>query len=180
MADEEQYIDDEREGADEIEVGKREGFFKDFLKQALKYIIIFVAIVILVVTVSIITYQLLMAGREPESTQSQSPAYKDEHAKYQYFNSLMDFRGATADDPPRTFSAKISIGYKQGRTRVQSELIERKDRIENLIFLYLGQKKASELTSRDAEELQTQLRERINNIMIEKIDLVLFKELQVF
>ena len=41
MGDEEQYIDDEREGADELETGKQGGFLKDFLKQALKYVIIF-------------------------------------------------------------------------------------------------------------------------------------------
>ncbi|MBN2532481.1 MAG: flagellar basal body-associated FliL family protein [Spirochaetales bacterium] len=180
MGDEEQYIEDEREGTEEIATGKREGFFKTFLKQALKYIIIFVAIVILVVTVSIITYRLLMGGRMPESPHSQSPAYVDPHTKYQFFNSLRLIRGATADDPPRTFSAEISLGYQMGRTRVQSELIERKDRIENLIFLFLGQKKASELTSRDAEELQGQIKNKINSIMVEKIDLVLFKELQVF
>lgn len=180
MGDEEQYIDDEREGADEIETGKREGFLKDFLKQAIKYIIIFIAIVILVVTVSIITYRLLMGGRIPESPYSQSPAYVDPHTKYDYFNSLQLIRGLTSDDPAKTFSAELSIGYQMGRTKVQSELIERKDRIENLILLFLGQKKADELTSRDAEELQEQIKNKINSIMIEKIDLVLFKQLQVF
>jgi flagellar basal body-associated protein FliL len=180
MADEEQYIDDEREGADEIETGKRGGFLRDFLKQALKYIIIFVAIVILVVTVSIITYRLLMGGRIPESPHSQSPAYVDPHTKYQYFNSLRLIRGVTSDDPPKTFSAELTIGYQMGRTRVQAELIERKDRIENLIFLFLGQKKADELTTQNAEELQEQIKNKVNSIMVEKIDLVLFKELQVF
>jgi len=180
MADEEQYIDDEREGTEEIDAGKRGGFFRDFLKQALKYVIIFVAIVILVITVSIITYRLLMGGRIPESPHTKSPAYVDPYTKYQYFNSLRLFRGLTADDPPKTFSAEISIGYQMGRTRVQTELIERKDSIENIIFLFLGSKKADELTTENAKELQEQIKNQINDIMIEKIDLVLFKELQVF
>jgi flagellar basal body-associated protein FliL len=180
MGDEEQYIEDEREGTEEIEAGKREGFIKTFLKQALKYIIIFVAIVILVITVSIITYRLLMGGRMPESPHSQSPSYIDPHTKYEFFNSLRLIRGLTADDPPRTFSAELSIGYQTGRTKVQTELIERKDQIENLVFLFLGQRKADELTSRNAPELQEQIKNKINSLMIEKIDQVLFKELQVF
>ena len=180
MADEEQYIDDDREGTEDIETGKREGFLRDFLKQALKYVIIFVAIVILVVTVSIITYRLLMGGRIPESPYSVSPDYIDPHTEYQYYNSLTQIRGLTSDDPPKTFSAMITIGYKKGRNKVQTELISRRERIENIIFLFLGQKKGNELMPRDAPELQEQIKNKINNIMIEKIDLVLFKELQAF
>ncbi|MBN2439840.1 MAG: flagellar basal body-associated FliL family protein [Spirochaetales bacterium] len=180
MGDEEQYIDEEQEGGDDLDTGKREGFFKDFLKQALKYVIIFVAIVILVVTVSIITYRLLMGGRIPDSPYSTSPEYIDPYTEYQYFNSLTPIRGLTSDDPPKTFSALITIGYKKGRTKVQTELIARKDSIENIIFLFLGQKKGEELMPVKAEELQEQIKNRINKIMIEKIDLVLFKELQVF
>jgi len=180
MADEEQYIDDEQEGGDDLDAGKREGFLKDFLKQTLKYVIIIVAIIILVVTVSIITYRLLMGGRIPDSPYSQSPEYIDPYTEYQYYNSLTPIRGLTSDDPPKTFSAVITLGYVKGRTKVQTELISRRERIENIIFLYLGQKKGDELMSHQAEELQEQIKNRINKIMIEKIDLVLFKELQVF
>jgi flagellar basal body-associated protein FliL len=180
MADEEQYLDDEREAQDELETGKKRGFLPGFLLQVLKWILIGLAVVIGMVTIAFVTFNILMPGRVPLSPQEESAEYRDLHTVYNFYKNIKPIRGLTADDPPKTFIAELTIGYRKGRTAVQTELIDRTDQIENIILLFLGQKRANELRTQDAEELQEQIKNKINHIMVEKIDLVLFKELQAF
>jgi len=180
MADDDQYLDDEREVAEDIDTGKKGGFLPEFFLQILKWVLIIVALIILIITVSVITYNIFTAGRIPESPISKSPEYIDPYTRYDFYNNIETIRGLTADEPAKTFIAELVIGYRKGRAKVLNELIDRTEQIENIILLFLGQKKSNELKTEYAPELQDQIKNQINEIMVEKIDQVLFKELQAF
>ena len=102
--------------------------------------------------------------------------------KLEFFSvNLNSIRGQTADEPPLSFLASVSIGYKAGDMQIQTELNENKEIIQNEMLLFLGNKTARDLTTRNLSKLQDDLKNRINNIMrTGLIDKVLFSELQTF
>ena len=110
-----------------------------------KFIYIFITISLILIS--------LFAGCTTASPLKEEPVAVEEPVaiedikpkkKYEFFN-IIPIRGLTADDPPKTFHAKIIIGYIQGREKVKTELAKRKEMIENIVFLYLGEKKQASL-----------------------------------
>ena len=66
---------------------------------------------------------------------------------------------------------------------VQTELVTKSDEIQNRILIYLGKKKASELTTANLERLQNDLKQLIQADVLSSgiaIYKVLFRELQTF
>jgi len=100
---------------------------------------------------------------------------------FAFFNDIDSVRGQTADDPPATFIAELSLGYKKGDTQTQSELIEKKPQIQNTILKYLSGKKADELHPKNFETMQQELVTEINRLLTKgKLRVLLFQELQAF
>jgi flagellar basal body-associated protein FliL len=181
MADEEQQFDDEREvSTEEVEQGKKFGFLPAVVFQVLKWVLLVIGGIILVVTISVITFNLLFKGKMTESPQSSSPEYKDNKTIYEVFTNIETIRGATSDNPSRAFMATFTINYPKGKVTTQGELISRAQDIHNLILLFLSSRTAEELGPKYYIEIQDALTERINDIMIAKIEAIKIQELSVF
>lgn len=181
MSDDERFLeDDDQEGLDDVEVGKKVGILPALVIKILQIAAIAIAGILLVITVSVVTFNILSKGKTGQSPQIVSPEYSDKKEIYEYFGAINQVRGQTLDNPPKNFLAVITIGYQPGNKTIQSELTSRIERIKNLIFIYLSNKTAEELSSDKIEFLQTDLKRRINDIMKEKIEEVLFTELQTF
>ena len=183
MADEENFLDDDVvAGGAESESGERGGVLSGALVNILKWIAIGLAAIILVATVSYVTFSLFIRGRQSEGLSEFSTEAMRPDLKLEFFSvNLTSVRGQTADDPPLSFLASVSIGYEAGDMPIQTELNDNKEIIQNEILLFLGQKTAKELTTRNLEKLQGELKNIINNTMRSGlIDRVLFSELQTF
>jgi flagellar FliL protein len=181
MADDEQQFDEEREvTTEEVEAGKKLGFLPAIVFQILKWVLIIVAGIILVVTISVITFNLLFKGKVSESPAASSQEYKDNKTIYEAFTNIDTIRGPTSDKPPKQFMAILTIHYAKGKTTTQSELIARTQDIHNLLFIFLSNRTAEQLGSKYFIEIQDALTERINDTMIEKIEAIKIQELDVF
>ena len=182
MADEEQFIDDDVTGDDEAAAGTKAGFLPSVLITILKWAAIGLGVIILVATVSWATFRLFIRGRE-QPLPVFSPEYEATQLDLQYFkNNLDNIRGQTADDPPKSFLAAVSVGYRQGDTTMQNELNEKTEQIQNAILIYLGNRSATELTTKNIPSLQEDIKRILNNQIVRtgQIDSVLFSELQTF
>ncbi len=181
MGDEEQQFDEEREvTTEEVEAGKKLGFLPAIVFQILKWVLLIVGGIILVVTISVITFNLLFKGKVSESPQASSQAYKDNKTIYEVFTNIDTIRGSTSDMPPKAYLATVTIHYAKGKVTTQSELIARTQDIHNLIFIFLSSRTAEQLSPKYYIEIQDALAERINDMMIEKIEAVKIHELSVF
>ena len=174
------FEDDDQEGIDDVEVGKKVGILPAIVIKILQIAAISIIGIVLVITIAVVTYNILSKGQTGQSPQIVSPAFSDKKELYDFFNVIEQVRGQTKDNPPKTFMAKISIGYQVGNKIIQTELNERVEELQNLMLKYLSSKSGDELSSTRYEFLEEDLKRRINNLMIEKIDKVLFTELQVF
>jgi flagellar FliL protein len=181
MADDDQQFEDDRDVTpDEVEAGKRFGFLPAIVFQILKWVAVGIVGILLVVTISYVTYQVLNKGRLSESPHTTSPEYRDKKIIYEVFTNIPTVRGVTNDTPPRAYMANFTIHYTKGKTNTQAELIARTQSIHNLVLLFLSNRSGDELGPRYYIEIQDALTERINDIMIEKIEDVKIQELTVF
>lgn len=183
MADEENFLDQDVTGDAQAETGERRGFLSAALINILKWVAIGLAAVILVATVSYITFSLFIRGREPQGLADFSVESKVPQIDLEFFSINLDtIRGQTADDPPASFLASLSLGYKAGDTTLQTELVAKNEIIQNRILIFLGQKTARELSTRNLPALQEEIKNMLNGSVMSSglIYQVLFSEVQTF
>ena len=185
MGDEERFLEEEVAGEGQAETAQRPGIFSGVLINVLKWVAIGLAAIIVIGSVSWFTFTLFIRGREAQGVDIfSSERMRESQPPLDYFkNNLEDIRGQTSDNPPLTFMAKVSIGYLQRDQKVQTELVTKSDEIQNRILIYLGKKKASELTTANLERLQDELKQLIQSDVLSSgiaIYKVLFRELQTF
>lgn len=185
MGDEERFLEEEVAGEGQAEGAQRPGILSGVLINVLKWVAVGLAAVIVIATVSYLTFTLFARGREAQGTDIFSAERAREAVPpLDYFKTnLDDIRGQTRDDPPLTFMAKVSIGYLSKDQKVQTELVTKSDEIQNRILIYLGKRKATELTTANLERLQQDLKQLIQTEVLSSgvsIYKVLFRELQTF
>ena len=182
MSDEESLnLEDVGAGSDEVEVeGKKAGFIPSFIIKILKWVAMGLGFVILGVTTTVITFNLIGKGRTSTDMTVVSPEYQAKAEPLEYDDTLDPIRGVTADEVPAIFNIAISLGYKQGEQQIGFELNARKREIQNIIFISISQKKRDELRPERYSQLQEELKQQINRVMKNgKINKVVFREFVV-
>lgn len=183
MADEERFLDEDVTGEEEQPAAARPGVLSGVLLVVLKWAAIGLAAVILIATVSWATFSLFVRGRTPSGMGEFSPEYIESDVKMEFFNNMIDnIRGQTSDEPPKGFLVSVSIGYQKGNTKIQTELIEKTELIQNMTLKFFGSKPSIELTTNRFDILEDELKGLINNSIMRngQITQVLIHELQTF
>lgn len=183
MGDEDQAFD-EGFGTAEAEITPAEerggGLLGGLLLKILKYAAMAIGAVIFIVTVVIITMQIINRGAQPQAAAPVSEAYQGKVERLDWYDNIPEIRGRTADENPVTVIVKVNVGYQQENKTVQSELIARTPRLQALIRSYFANKTAAELTPGNEEILAAELEEKINSIMADgKIKEVIFLDFNV-
>jgi flagellar basal body-associated protein FliL len=183
MADEERFLDEDVTGEEEQPVAARPGILPAVLLVVLKWAAIGLAAVILIATVSWATFSLFIRGKTPSGLGEFSPEYKESNVQLEFFtNMINNIRGQTSDDPPKSFLASVSIGYKKGNMKIQTELVDKTEQIQNTVLKFFGKKTSQELTTANFDNLEKELKGLINNGIMRngQITQVLIHELQTF
>jgi len=182
MSDEEGLsLEDVGAGADEITpAGRKAGFLPTFLVRALKWVAIGLGFVILGVTTTVVTFNLVNRGRAASELQEISPEYSARPEPLNYDDTMEEIRGVTSDEVPAIFSARISLGYEPREQALAIELAARKREIQNLVLLYLSNRRSSELRPENYRQIQEDLRSQINKVLKEgQIEAVVFRDFVV-
>ena len=167
MSDEELNIEDVSGGTEEPESGggKKTGFIPGIVITILKYAAVGLGIIILAVTATVITFNVINKGGSRQPITNVPQEYKSIADPYEYYENLDSIRGTTSGMNPAVFSGKFVIGYTKGDKEINTELIERKNQIQNKILTYLSRKNYDELKPDRYEEIQEQLKGLINGML---------------
>lgn len=182
MSDEEGLSLEEVGGAAEetAPAGRRAGFLPTFLVKTLKWVAIGLGFIILGVTTTYVTFNLVNRGRSGQDVRELSPDYQAKAEALNYDDTIEEIRGVTSDEVPGIFSARVSVGYDRDDQQVAIELAERKREIQNIILLYLSAKSRDQLSPQHYAQLQEELRNAVNRVMKEgQIKAVLFRDFVV-
>jgi flagellar protein FliL len=183
MSDEE-FLNEEEGGGggggDQVQASKKVGILPGFIIQILKWVALGLGAVIFIVTIVIVTVGILNSGSKTQTYQNISTEYKAKDPVLEWYRSLEEVRGRTADETPHTVVANVFLGYAKGNKAINIELGERTPEIRDILRSFFTSKKADEIRPEMEEALKAEIKERINMILTEgKIDKVIFDNLVV-
>jgi flagellar FliL protein len=160
---------------------KRVGFLPGVVIQMLKWVAIILGAVIFIVTVVVITVNILNRGSKAQSQEPLSAQYQATKPIYAYFSEIGEIRGRTADSVPHTVIVDPVLGFDPNNKALQAELGQRVPEIRDIVIRYFISKTASELDGQaNMQRVKDDLREEINRILANgKIAEVFFKSYNV-
>jgi flagellar FliL protein len=166
MGDEE-TIEDIEETPEEEEsfegVGPRKKMFGPTVVRTL----IFIALALVLIVISgTIAYLVSKRAGAPPATEKTSPEFVEKEDPLSYY-PLESFSINTSDtDEPHFVKITLSLGYEMGKVEIQTELVQRRDQLRDIIISIIGAKRYTDLNTQDKrEELKTDIQRRINGIL---------------
>jgi flagellar protein FliL len=167
MSDEQQDLNLEDVGAGAEDAGgpRKGGLLSGMLLTILKWAAIGIGAVIIIVTVTVITFKIISKGNQQQGLAAMSPEYKAQSEPWASFDGIDQIRGQTADDPAAIFLLQLSLSYDPKEADFSVEIGNRKHEIQDMILRYISQKTATELKASNWDGLKQELKDSINSIM---------------
>jgi len=166
MGDEE-TIEDIEETPEEEEslegVGPRKKLFGPTVVRTL----IFVALALVLIIISgTIAFLVSRRAGAPPATEKISPEFVEKENPLSYF-SLESFSINTSDtDEPHFIKLTMELGYDMGKVELQTELVQRRAQLRDIIISIVGAKKYTDLNTQDKRDaLKEDLIRRINEVL---------------
>jgi flagellar FliL protein len=166
MSDE--MLDEGDVGGEESEKKKADGGrLGNLLPTLLKFVGIGLALVILVVTVSVITYNLLSKGGKQQTDIPVTESYLGKKPVYQMFTLLGPMTVSTGD-PAYTLRFDMVIGYDENDNTAGAEFSSRQIQIRDFLRQYFRNKTFDQLKPQNEAQLKRDIKEQINTQIMDK------------
>jgi len=162
-------LDDMEEGeAPDAGSKKKKGGLGTLLPTLLKFAAIGIGALLFIVTVSVITYNIMNDGGKTQTnvTDPQSP-YIGRRPIFSWYTDIGTVTTRTKDELSHSVSVVMNIGYDQADTVASSELSQRKLELQDFVRRYFASKYAEELKPENEERLKTEIKEQINKRLLE-------------
>jgi flagellar protein FliL len=150
------------------------------LLRLLMWIGIALGAVIFVVTVVIVTVNIINKQGKPMSQVAVGEEYQRATPEYEYFTTLGDIRTRTVDKEPSSVVVNINLGFDKGDKDTPTMLTARMHQMRDILRQYFSSKEAADLVPKNESRIKEEIREELNN-MLDKpaIKEVLFEKLDV-
>ncbi|NCN04221.1 MAG: hypothetical protein GW949_01195 [Spirochaetales bacterium] len=158
---------------------KRVGFMPAIVIQILKWAAIVLGMIIFVVTIVVITLNILGTGTSNANRTDVTEDYRENLPVYEFFD-MEEFRGVTADEVRNTYVVNIQLGYDAGDSVTVNEIIGRRVQLTDQILLWFSSQNAAYLlNANNREEIRSRVRALVNQIMTRDIKEVRFTNFQI-
>jgi flagellar FliL protein len=175
------------DGGDAPESGgaskKRGGGLGNLLPTILKFVGIGLGALIFIVTVCIITVNILNKGGKSQTVLvDPSSPYVGKRPEYNYYDMIGSLTVRTRDFPvSSSVSVDMIIGYDLNDLNASSELVSRRYELRDFVRRYFAGKYAAELSPEREEELKADIREMLNTRFLDvaRARIILFNKLDI-
>ena len=159
------------------------GGLGNLLPTILKFVAIGLGALIFIVTVSVITYNIMSKGGKSKTviTDPMSP-YVGKIPQYSYYDQIGSITTRTRDFPvSSSVTVEMILGYDLGDQPATMELVSRRYELRDFVRRYFTGKTAAELVPEREDELKKEIREQLNTRFLDtaRVRLVLFNRLDV-
>jgi flagellar FliL protein len=159
------------------------GGLGNLLPTILKFVAIGLGALIFIVTVSVITYNVMNRGGRTQTVISDpmSP-YVGRRPEFSYYDMIGSITTRTRDHPvAASVTVHMIIGYDLGDTSASSELTSRRFELRDFVRRYFAGKYAAELTPDREDDLKREIREQLNTRFLDtaRARIILFERLDV-
>jgi flagellar FliL protein len=161
---------------------KRGGGLGNLLPTILKFAAIGLGALIFIVTVSVITYNIMNKGGKNQTVISDPTSpYIGKRPEYSFYDQLGNMTVKTRDPVGYNVSVNMIIGYNLNDSNASLELIARKYELRDFMRRYFSGKYAAELAPEREEELKRDIREQLNTRFLDtaRAHIILFDTLSV-
>lgn len=159
----------------------KKGGMGGFLPALLKYIALALGAIILIVTVVIITMNIMGANKPQQSAIPVSEDYKEIAEELEWYQSLGEIQTRSSDDIPASVIVNIFLGYKKDDKTTSTEITAQRIPIRDFLRNYFAGKTKDELKPRNEEVIKIEIRNQINDTILNrgKIKQISFDKLNV-
>jgi len=161
---------------------KRGAGLGNLLPTILKFAAIGIGALIFIVTVSVITYNIMNKGGKSQTVISDpSSPYVGKRPEYSYYDQIGNITVKTRDTTDASVSVEMIIGYNKDDQAAISELVSRRFELRDFMRRYFSSKYAADLTPEKEEELKRDIRETLNTRFLDtaRAHIILFDRLDV-
>jgi flagellar FliL protein len=159
--------------------GQKVGFLPAIVIQILKWAVIVVGAIIFIVTVVVVTLNIMGAGQPGQDRVPRSESYEGPPPEYSWYQEIAELRGVTRDQVPRTFVVEIRLGYELENSSVSNSLIGQTIPLTDMLNTWFASQFADyllDITNR--EEIRKRLLAEVQKIVPE-VEQVAFTKYQV-
>jgi flagellar FliL protein len=187
MADEAQVPEDNPEEGQEEEGKKKKGGLGrgglgPLVGKLLKFVAIGLGALIFIVTVAVITYNILNVNNPKGQTiVPENSPYIGTKPQYSYTDIIGTVRTNTMDANPYAVVVEMVLGYPLNDPQAQTEIIGRKYELIDFVRNYFSKKYAEELRPEHEEKIKQEIMEQLNTRILDtaKARNITFNQLSV-
>jgi flagellar protein FliL len=140
---------------------KKKGGLGTLLPTILKFAAIGIGALLFIVTVSVITYNIMNDGGKKQTTVTDpSSPYIGRKPIFAWYTDIGTITTKTSDE--NSVSVVMNIGYDTTDLAAYSELSGRKVELQDFVRRYFASKKAEDLTPDNEEKLKKEIKEQLN------------------
>ena len=175
--DEEGAVVDDEMG--DVGAPPKAGVLPAIVVQILKWIAIIVGTIIFIVTVVIITLNIMGAGRPSQNRIPRSESYEGPPPVYSWYEEIPELRGVTNDQVSRTFVIEVRLGYEKDNTGTSVKIGDQTIPITDTLNIWFASRSAEYLQGiSNREEIRKRLLADLKKIVPE-IETVAFTKYQI-
>jgi len=180
MSDSDELDLESGEGAG-IDAPKKTSGLAALLPNLLKFVAIGIGALIFIVTVAVITYNILNKGGQSQTVLPSNSPFVGARPQYQMFSSIGVIRTTTRDAMPHSVVVDMIIGYDMNDNTAASELIGRLYELQDFVRSFFKSKMADELRPENEPRLKQEILEKLNTRILNssRARIILFKQLDV-
>jgi flagellar FliL protein len=153
------------------------------LPNLLKFVAIGLGALAFIVTVTIITYNVVnRGGKSRTAVTDPLDPYVGKRPEYAFYTLIGQVVTRTRDtDKSYSVTVEMILGYDLNNTSAQTELVSRQYELRDFVRNYFNGKYASELQPDNEKKLKSDIRETLNTRFLDtaRIRIVLFDKLEV-
>jgi flagellar FliL protein len=147
---------------------KKKGGLGNLLPTLLKFAAIGIGALIFIVTVAVITFNVMNDGGKTQTTVTDpSSPYIGRRPIFSWYTDIGPVTTRTKDEINHSVSVVMNIGYDQTDTTAYAELAGRKFELQDFVRRYFASKYAEELRPENEERLKQEIRETLNKRYLE-------------
>ncbi|MDR0375221.1 MAG: flagellar basal body-associated FliL family protein [Treponema sp.] len=177
-ADEKTDFGGDEEGEDTGSKKKKGNALVMLLPNLLKFVAIGLGALILIVTISVITFNILNKGGRSQTVVTENDAYIGTRPQYSMFSALPVIRATTKDPSPYSVVVEIVLGYDLNNATAATELTSRLVELQDFVRNYFSNKYNADLQPDKEEQLKHDLLEKLNrHLNTAKVRAIFFKQL---
>jgi flagellar FliL protein len=140
---------------------KKAGGLGGLLPNLLKFVAIGLGALIFIITVAVITYNILNSRGESQTVVDPTSEYLGTRPQYATYTNIGQINTRTRD-MTHTVVVDLVIGYDQNNNAASTELTTRVVQLRDFIRQYFAGKRADELRPENEEALKTEIKEILN------------------